>query len=378
VDGRIDYNTMPLAQLDLAKFRQHLLQAGDLVITRSGRVGTTAVFDEHRLPVLPGAFLIRFRLRADRADPKFYMYFFNSPEGQHLLGSVATGSAQQNLNITSVHRLRVPMPPLSVQRRISGILGALDDKIELNRRMSQTLESLARALFKSWFVDFDPIRAKVEGRDPGCPDVVGALFPNCFEDSYLGEVPAGWRVGPLVEEFCLTMGQSPPGETYNDAGDGLPFYQGRSDFGARFPERRVFCTAPTRVANPGDTLVSVIAPVGDINIATEACAIGRGVAALRHAGGSISYTYLMMASLRDVLAAFDAEGTVFGAINRDAFRELSVLAPQPAVIQAFGDYVSAIERRLLNLHSQRATVGGLRDQLLSRLVSGQIATTSTS
>ena len=196
-DGRIEYSTMPLAKLDLAKFRQHLLQSGDLVITRSGRVGTTAVFVEHRLPVLPGAFLICFRLRTDRADPKFYTYFFNSPEGQHLLSSVATGSAQQNLNITSVHRLRVPMPPLSVQKRISRILGVLDDKIEQNRRMSQTLEAMARALFKSWFVDFDPVRAKAEGCNPRLPEEVAELFPDSFCDSEFGEIPCGWRIAAL-------------------------------------------------------------------------------------------------------------------------------------------------------------------------------------
>ncbi len=117
-DGRIDYVSMPLANLDLSKFEQHLLLKGDLVISRSGRIGTTAIFDGFRLPVLPGAFLIRFRLNTEIADPLFYMYFFNSPSGQSLLSSVATGSVQQNINLTSVHRLEVPVPPLEEQKRI--------------------------------------------------------------------------------------------------------------------------------------------------------------------------------------------------------------------------------------------------------------------
>jgi len=119
-------------------------------------------------------------------------------------------------------------------------LGTLDDKIELNRRMNETLEAMARALFKSWFVDFDPVRAKAEGRDPGLPRSVADLFPDRFEDSELGEIPAGWDVGSVDDEFDLTMGQSPPGETYNEAGEGLPFYQGRADFGFRFPTLRVY------------------------------------------------------------------------------------------------------------------------------------------
>jgi type I restriction enzyme S subunit len=145
VDGRIEYETMPLAHLDLGKFQQHVLRVDDLVITRSGRVGTTALFNGFRLPVLPGAFLIRFRLKHDIAEPRFYRYFFSSPVGQELLTSVATGSVQQNLNITSLHGLQVPVPPLPEQRAIACILGTLDDKIELNRRTNETLEEMARA-----------------------------------------------------------------------------------------------------------------------------------------------------------------------------------------------------------------------------------------
>src|SRR5712691_2194921 len=163
------------------------------VVTRSGRVGATVVWKGFRLPVLPGAFLIRFRLKREVAYPRFYQYFFNSPAGQELLISVATGSVQQNLNITSVHGLDIPVPPLPDQRSIAHILSTLDDKIELNRRMNETLEAMARALFKSWFVDFDPVRAKAEGRDPGLPQPISDLFPNRFEDSDLGEIPEGWE-----------------------------------------------------------------------------------------------------------------------------------------------------------------------------------------
>lgn len=198
-DGRIEYDTMPLARLDLERFQQHVLRTDDLVITRSGRVGTTALFNGFHLPVLPGAFLIRFRLKRDIAEPRFYRYFFNSPVGQELLTSVATGSVQQNINITSVHGLRIPVPPIEEQRAIAHILGTLDDKIELNRRMNETLEAMARALFKSWFVDFDPVRAKAEGRDPGLPKPIADLFPDRFEDSELGEIPAGWKVKTLPE-----------------------------------------------------------------------------------------------------------------------------------------------------------------------------------
>jgi type I restriction enzyme S subunit len=147
---------------------------------------------------------------------------------------------------------------------------------------------MARTLFKSWFVDFDPVRAKLDGRQPlGLAPSTAALFPDHFSQEADHVAPKGWRIGTVKDAFDLTMGQSPPGETYNEEGIGLPFYQGRTDFGFRFPTRRIFCTAPTRYAKPGDTLVSVRAPVGDINKADEECCIGRGVAAVSAVGQSV-------------------------------------------------------------------------------------------
>ena len=191
------------------------------------------------------------------------------------------GSGQPLLNQTILSSIPVTVPLLPEQRTIAHILGTLDDKIELNRRMNETLEAMARALFKSWFVDFDPVRAKMAGRDTGLSQDLADLFPDQLVDSELGEIPEEWEVKVLAECTDLTMGQSPPGSTYNGHGEGLPFFQGRSDFGFRYPSNRRFCTAPNRIAQPGDTLVSVRAPVGDINMAWDRCCIGRGVAALR-------------------------------------------------------------------------------------------------
>jgi len=202
-------------------------------------------------------------------DPRFLFYYLSSAAGRESVLSLASGSSIPALYQNHLKRLRYPKPPLPEQCAIAHILGTLDDKIELNRRMTETLEAIARVLFQLWFVDFDPVRAKAEGRDPGLPKPLADLFPGRLEDSDMGEMPAGWRVGSVDEEFNLTMGQSPPGETYNETGEGIPFYQGRAEFGFRFPSQRVFCTAPTRYADTGDTLVSVRAPVGDVNMAAE-------------------------------------------------------------------------------------------------------------
>jgi type I restriction enzyme S subunit len=168
------------------------------------------------------------------------------------------------------------------------------------------------------------------------------------------------------------MGQSPPGETYNEAGEGLPFYQGRSDFGSRFPTRRVYCTAPTRLARAGDTLISVRAPVGDINMATEDCAIGRGVAAARHRSGSRSYTYQFMRGLDEVFGRFEAEGTVFGSIGKKDFCGIPCAIPPRVVVSAFEHLCSVLDSRIEHNERESRTLAALRDALLPKLISGEL------
>jgi len=230
----------------------------------------------------------------------------------------------------------------------------------------EMLEAMARALFQSWFVDFDAVRAKAEGRELGLPKEVADLFPDHFEDSELGEIPAGWEVGCVDDEFELTMGQSPPGETYNQVGEGLPFYQGRTDFGLRSPTRRVYCTAPTRMARAGDTLISVRAPVGDINMASEDCAIGRGVAAARHKAGSRSYSYQFMRGLHEVFARFEAEGTVFGSIGKKEFHAIPCVMPPRDVVVGFETMLSHVDSRIEGTERESRTLAARRDTLLPK------------
>ena len=130
-----------------------------------------------------------------------------------------------------IKKFQFNLPPVREQRTIAYILGMLDDKIELNRQVNKTLEATARAIFKSWFIDFDPVKAKMEGNEPPFMDTeTAALFPSAFQDSALGKIPKGWKVTTIDENFNLTMGQSPPGSTYNEDRKGMPFYQGAKRF----------------------------------------------------------------------------------------------------------------------------------------------------
>ncbi len=284
----------------------------------------------------------------------------------------ATGSTFPNVSADQLANIEWPKLGFPEQRAIAQVLGTLDDKIELNRRMDGTLEAVARALFKSWFVDFDPVRAKMEGRDTGLPQDIADLFPDRMVDSEMGEIPEGWEVKSLKDCMNLTMGQSPPGRTYNDHGDGLPFFQGRSEFGFRYPEKRRFCSAPTRAANPEDTLVSVRAPVGDINLAWERCCIGRGVAALRHKSDSSSFTYYSAWALQRELREYEHTGTVFGAINKRQFQALKITEPDPRVVEAFHTMSESLDVRIRSNVAESSTLSALRDTLLPRLISGEL------
>ena len=272
----------------------------------------------------------------------------------------------------TLQKLDVQWHPVNEQRAIAHILGTLDDKIDLNKRMNETLESMSWALFKSWFGNLYLSAPKPKARTPNLTKPFADFFPDSFEDSELGEIPKGWKVGTVDEEFNLTMGQSPPGESYNEAREGLPFFQGRADFGFRFPSQRVFCTAPTRFAEAGDTLISVRAPVGDINMANMRCCIGRGVAAARHKTGSCSYTYYFMRSLEESFERFEAEGTVFGSINKKDFHNIQSIRPSAEVIKAFERVAQPIDDKIAINDRASHTLAALREVLLQKLVSGDL------
>lgn len=278
-----------------------------------------------------------------------------------------------SLNQTILRLLPIPLPPLPEQQVIARVLGALDDKIALNRRINHTFEEMARAIFKYWFVDFDPVTAKAEGRVPfGMNAEAASLFPATFQETEEGLIPKGWKIGTVEEDFDLTMGQSPPGETYNEIGDGIAFYQGRTDFGPRYPTPRVYCTAPTRFANPGDTLVSVRAPVGDINMAGEKCSIGRGLASIRHKSGSRSFTYYSMVFMREDFDVFEGEGTLFGSISGDSFRKIKIVTPTPDILAEFERRIYPIDQAIENNENQIKTLTSIRDALLPKMLSGEV------
>jgi type I restriction enzyme S subunit len=195
--GRIDLGADEPRFVDEATYRKWMrtpLLAEDVIVTSEAPLGEVAYLAVSNDWVL-GQRLFAIRTNNRRLLGRFLYYALQSQTMIHELQSRATGTTAQGIRQSELRHVKVPLPPLDEQRRVAAILGALDDKIELNRRMNETLEATARALFKSWFVDFDPVRAKAEGRDPGLPRHLADLFPDSLEDSELGEIPKGWKVG---------------------------------------------------------------------------------------------------------------------------------------------------------------------------------------
>jgi len=366
--GQTIYRTAQYTnELGIRNSSARILPANTVCLSRTASVGYVVVMG---VPMATSQDFVNW-VCSDALDYRYLKYILLGERNSFL--RFASGTTHQTIYFPEVKAFYAALPSIEVQRQVVDILGALDERINLLRETNATLESIAQALFKSWFIDFDPVRAKQEGCAPeGMDEATAALFPVGFEESELGLVPKGWRYSTVGESFVLTMGQSPPGDTYNENREGLPFYQGRTDFGFRFPTQRVYCIAPTRLAEYGDTLVSVRAPVGDINMALETCCLGRGVAGVRHPKNYRSFVFYALRGLRSRFDLFDSEGTVFGSINKKDFQVLPVIEPSVAVLAMFDSLVAPVDQRIIENEQQIRTLSNLRDTLLPRLISGQL------
>ena len=289
------------------------------------------------------------------------------------LGQIDDGSPIPSTTRAAVYPRAIAVPRLDEQRSIAAVLGSLDDKIEQNRRTARALERLARAIFRAWFVDFEPVKAKADGATsfPSMPQEVFDALPVRFVDSEIGPVPEGWEVKPLAECVQLTMGQSPPSEYYNDTGDGLPFHQGVTNYGFRFPTHRTYCTVDGRLAEPGDVLLSVRAPVGRINVADRRLVLGRGLAGLRHPEGRQSF---LLHQLSHVFAEEDAvgDGTIYKAVTKRFLEQMPMFAAPENTQIGFESIAQPLDEHVYLCETETRKLAVMRDYLLPKLLSGQV------
>jgi type I restriction enzyme S subunit len=353
----------------------------------TGYIGDVAIVRERDLPAVLNQRVGRFSIRDPlRLDPRFLFYVLRDDDVRKEIESLGYGSAQPNVSPSLIHSVEIPLPPLPEQRAIAHILGTLDDKIEVNRRMSQTLEAMARALFKAWFVDFEPVRAKMEGRWqrgqslPGLPAHLYDLFPDRLVDSELGEIPEGWEAGTLAEIVELVRDHVNP--LSEPASEFLHFSIPAFDEG-RWPklERGEEIKSPKWQVPPEVVLLSKLNPeiervwLVDVKPDDRAvCSTEFLVLRPKPLYGR-AYVYCLT---RSPLFRQRIEGLVTGTskshqrVQPSAILELATIKPSAPVVTAFDRAAASLLDHSLECRRESRTLAALRDALLPKLISGEI------
>ena len=389
------------------ELHRNLAFPGDIVFTQRGTLGQVAIIPDNakynRYVVSQSQ--MKLSVNLEMADPYYVYSYFRTWEAKRLIENSAIVGGVPHINLGIFKAIEIPLPSLRKQKKIASMIRNFDDKIELNHQTNKTLEQIAQAIFKSWFIDFEPTRAKIaakqNGQDPEraamCaisgrsldeldqlgPEVqrqlksTAALFPDVLVESELGEIPEGWESSKLGAYFNIVMGQSPKGDTFNEEGEGTLFFQGRRDFGFRFPIPRVYTTEPKRFAQAGDALISVRAPVGDKNMALCECCLGRGVAGIRHKSGSRSFTYALISHIEQGLSNNGSDGTVFSSINKKELNAVPFISPDKCLVFLFEEKIYAVDQHIETSSKEIELLENLRDNLLPKLLSGELLIKST-
>ncbi len=270
--------------------------------------------------------------------PEYLMMWFTRAEFDREACFYAIGGVRGSLEWDDFLNMKLPVPHIDKQREIVQEYKTITDRIELNKKLCQKLEETAQAIYREWFV---------EGIDKE-------------------NLPEGWRVGKLGEIAHIIMGQSPESETYNKDGRGMIFYQGRTDFGFRYPEITTYTTEPKKKAFKDDILISVRAPVGDLNIAIEDCAIGRGVGTLKSKHGCNSYLFYTLQYLKPLFDVSDGDGTIFGSITKDDLNNMEVVYLKEDIL-TFDEKASKLDKVIKIKSIENHNLNKLKELLLSKL-----------
>lgn len=357
--------------MDTSKKEQetYSVKAGDIFITRTSEtidelaMSCVAVRDYPKATY--SGFTKRLRPKTSGiAYHKYLAFYLRSELFRKAVTNNAFMTLRASFNEDIFSFLSLYLPDYKEQVKIGDMLYLIEQKIQLSKRICSELDAMAKTLYDYWFVQFDfPDENGRPYRTSG-----GAMEWN---DQLKREIPKGWEPGKLCDIANITMGQSPAGESYNDDGDGLIFYQGRTDFGLRFPTPRMYTTAPTRFAQKGDILLSVRAPVGDLNFAMEDCCIGRGLAALNSKLGSQMHLFYTLAGFQQIFKVMDGNGTTFGSITKDTLFDMSIVIPPDEILKCFEKRVKPIESKIEKCEEEIRELTKLRDWLLPMLMNGQ-------
>ena len=327
---------------------------GDILLSRVGSYGNSCYVNRAQEFCL-GQNTVCIAPDRTKVYP-FYLYScLNSLFLKHQIDALVGGASQPTISLKNISNLEVPFPDRYIQQKIAAILSTYDDLIENNLRRIKILEEMAQTLYREWFVKF---------RFPGHQKVK-------MLDSPLGKIPEGWEVKHLSDVCSILMGQSPKSEFYNIDGKGLPFHQGVTDFGERFPTTRVYCTFAGRIAEAGDILFSVRAPVGRLNLTDRKIIIGRGLSAIRNLDGYQCFTFHQLKEIfteEDIMGG----GTIFKAVTKGDMERIECLYPPKEHLVRFEKICLPIAEQLAALGKKNRILRQTRDLLLPKLISGKL------
>ena len=290
-----------------------------------------------------------------------YLYYSLLPRKSELQMLASGGSAQPILNKTQFSQLEVVVPSLQDQKVIAHILGTLDDKIELNQKMNQTLEDIAKAIFKSWFVDFDPVRAKAEGRPTGLPPEISELFPDELVDSEIGEIPAGWEVNPLGSVFVIQYGKNLP--TNNLIEKGYPVFGGNGVIG--FHSKYLYEEVMTLIACRG-------AASGKVGRSLPKSFVTNNSLVINHQGAGVTSQRFIEFILANGATENYVTGSAQPQLTIDNIKNFPFITPSSEVVDSFQGIVNPLADRQLLLDSESQVLSELRETLLPKLISGEL------
>jgi len=384
VGDRLDLeNCSFIAKTQADSLRIGFARPGDVLLTHKATMGRVAIVPSGFEYVMLTPQVTYYRIGdPERLANTYLRYAFRGPDFQYQLNSDSDQSTRKYIGITAQRRLRVPLPPPNDQRAIAHVLGTLDDKIELNRRMNETLEAIARTLFKSWFVDFDPVRAKAEGRDPGPPKAIADLFPHSFEESELGKIPKGWTVTPLSKAVAvnprraLSKGEVAP---YLDMANvptrlHVPDEIIERPFGSgmRFINGDTLVARITPCLENGKTAFVDFLPDGQVGWGSTEYIVLRPEPPLP---SEYAYCVARSQEFRDFAIQSMTGTSGRQRVPAAALSHFLVALPNKDVAVLFGKLVGPLFSRVRVAAEENRALSLLRDTLLPKLISGELRVT---
>jgi type I restriction enzyme S subunit len=381
--GRIEKPEEFIAEADFDDWmRRGMPKPGDIVMTTEAPLGEVAQLDGRKVALAQR--VITLRGKPDVLDNTFLKFLLQSNPVQEELRSRGTGTTVVGIRQSELRKVSLTLPPLAEQKAIAAVLGALDDKIELNRRMNATLEAMARALFQSWFVDFDPVRAKLDGRSPAALDpATAALFPDTFRDSEAGHIPKGWTLQPVGEVVDCVGGGTPSTAEPKYWEGGTHYWTTPKDFSSlQAPilldtDRKLTDAGIAKISSgllpAGTLLLSSRAPVGYLAIAAMPVAINQGFIAMKCNERASNFFMLNWCQTNMAEIESRATGTTFAEISKQNFRPIRVVLPPKELMAAFTAKVAPLYDQITANLQQSRTLATLRDTLLPKLLSGELS-----